>query len=81
MTTATNNHHVYSPMTTALHAARLSVIAATCTTAAEAIAGEVALDLCPGTLANLLTELQTLEGRLDLVCDHLAEALDPVRTP
>jgi hypothetical protein len=31
-----------------------------------------------GVLASILTELQTLDGRLDLALDRLADALDPV---
>ena len=35
------------------------------------------LDLPEGTLAAILAELVTLDGRLDLALDRLAEALDP----
>jgi hypothetical protein len=37
----------------------------------------VALDLPEGALAGILAELVSLDGRLDLVADRLAEALDP----
>jgi hypothetical protein len=39
-------------------------------------AGE-ALDLPEGTLAAILAEVVSLDGRLDLALDRLAEALDP----
>jgi hypothetical protein len=47
-------------------------------TAAEALDG-TALDLPEGTLAGILAELVSLDGRLDLALDRLADALDPVR--
>jgi hypothetical protein len=56
--------------------ARLDAIGAAATTAAEALDG-AALDLPEGTLAAILAELQTLDGRLDLALDRLADALDP----
>jgi hypothetical protein len=42
------------------------------------IAKGAALDLSPMILAELLLELDTLAGRLDLVLDRLAGAADPV---
>jgi hypothetical protein len=36
------------------------------------------MDLAEGTLDQLLTELRTLSGRLDLVLDRLRAAVDPV---
>jgi hypothetical protein len=42
----------------------------------EALDG-TALDLPEGTLAGILVELQTLEGRVELVACRLADALDP----
>jgi hypothetical protein len=45
--------------------------------AAEAL-DRAALDLPEGTLAGILAELVSLDGRLDLALDRLAEALDPV---
>jgi hypothetical protein len=56
--------------------ARLASIGTAATTAAEALDGE-SLDLPEGTLAALLAEVETLGGRLDLVLDRLADALDP----
>jgi hypothetical protein len=47
------------------------------TTAAEALDG-VAIDLPEGVLAGILAELVSLDGRLDLALDRLADALDPV---
>jgi hypothetical protein len=47
-------------------------------TAAGALHGS-RLDLADGTLAQLLTELESLDGRLALVLDRLASAADPVR--
>jgi hypothetical protein len=47
-------------------------------TAAEALDG-VRLDLADGTLAELLLELESLDGRLALVLDRLASAADPAR--
>jgi hypothetical protein len=57
--------------------ARLDGLAACAQTAADALADVHALDLCPGTLAGIAGELDTLAGRLDLVLDRLAGALDP----
>jgi hypothetical protein len=56
--------------------ARLDAIACQAQTGAEALDG-AALDLAPGQLAEISLELQTLEGRLALVLDQLAGALDP----
>jgi hypothetical protein len=65
-------------MTTAdLIRTRLDAIAAAAQTAAEALDG-AALDLCPGTLAEILSELEALDVRLDLALDRLASAVDPV---
>jgi hypothetical protein len=58
---------------------RLDAIGTAATTAADALDGSPALDLPEGTLVGILTELQTLGGRLDLALDRLADALDPVR--
>jgi hypothetical protein len=55
---------------------RLNSIGAAAGTAAEALDGN-AIDLPEGTLASILAELVSLDGRLDLVADRLAEALDP----
>jgi hypothetical protein len=57
--------------------ARLDAISAATGTAAEALDG-AAVDLAEGTLDQLLTELLTLSGRLELVLDRLAGAADPV---
>jgi hypothetical protein len=67
---------------TAAIRARLDAIAGAAQTAAEALdtaaGGAAALDLPEGTLAAILAELVSLDGRLDLTLDRLAEALDPV---
>jgi hypothetical protein len=65
-------------MTTAdlLHA-RLDALGAAATTAAEALDG-ARLDLSPDILAELLLEVETLSGRLELVLDRLSAAVDPV---
>jgi hypothetical protein len=55
---------------------RLHTIGAAATTAAEALDG-AAIDLPEGTLAAILSEVVSLDGRLDLAVDRLAEALDP----
>jgi hypothetical protein len=36
-----------------------------------------ALGLPAGTLASILVELPTIDGRLELTVDRLADALDP----
>jgi hypothetical protein len=60
-------------MTTADHIRRgLDAISA-----ADALDG-ARLDLCEGTLAQLLCELDALAGRLDLALDRLACAADPM---
>jgi hypothetical protein len=46
-------------------------------TASEVLGGAT-LTLCERTLAELLPELQSLDGRLALVLDRLAGAADPV---
>jgi hypothetical protein len=56
---------------------RRDAISAATATAAEALDG-AALDLSPATLAELLMEVKTLAGWLDLVLDRLAGAVDPV---
>jgi hypothetical protein len=55
---------------------RLNNIGTAATTAAEALDGN-AIDLPEGTLAGILSELVSLDGRLDLALDRLAGALDP----
>jgi hypothetical protein len=56
----------------------LDTISASTATAAEALADSgAALDLPPRVLAELLLEVETLAGRLDLVLDSLATAADP----
>jgi hypothetical protein len=55
----------------------LSSIASAAATAAEALDGN-ALDVSEGTLASILSELVSLDGRLDLALDRIAVALDPV---
>jgi hypothetical protein len=62
---------------TAAVRARLDAIACQAQTAAEALDGTAALDLPEGTLAAILAELVSLDGRLDLALDQLAGALDP----
>jgi hypothetical protein len=60
--------------------ARLASIATAAATAAEALdpdGGAAALDLPEGVMAAILAELVSLDGRLDLALDRLAEALDP----
>jgi hypothetical protein len=56
---------------------RLDALGAAATTAADALDG-ARLDLADGTLAELLLELDSLDGRLALVLDSLAAAADPV---
>jgi hypothetical protein len=56
---------------------QLHAIGAGATTAAEALDDSPALGLPTGEVAAILTELQTLGGRLDLALDRLAGALDP----
>jgi hypothetical protein len=56
---------------------RLVAIGLATITAAEALDG-APLDLCEGTLSQILVELETVAGRLDLVLDRLAGAADPV---
>jgi hypothetical protein len=66
---------------TAAVRARLASIAEAALVAAEALDtadGSPALDLPEGALAGILAELVSLDGRLDLTLDWLAEALDPV---
>jgi hypothetical protein len=62
---------------TAAIATRLSSIATAAQTAAEALDGN-AIDLPEGVLASILAEQVSLDGRLDLALDRLADALDPV---
>jgi hypothetical protein len=56
----------------------LDSIATATTTAAAALGDGAALDLPPSVLAELLLEVETLPGRLDLVLARLADAVDPV---
>jgi hypothetical protein len=56
----------------------LDAIASAAQTGADALDGAT-LDLCEGTLVQLLAELDTLAGRLDLVLDRLSAAVDPPR--
>jgi hypothetical protein len=55
---------------------RLDAIGTAATTAAEALDG-AALDLPQAALASILAEPVSLDGRLDLALDRLADALDP----
>jgi hypothetical protein len=64
--------------TTDLIRHRLDAISTAIGPGAEALDGAT-LDLNPDVLAELLTELDTLSGRLDLVMDRLSEAVDPAR--
>jgi hypothetical protein len=64
-------------LTTAIRA-RLDSISTAATTAAEALDG-AAIDLPEGTLAGILSELVSLDGRLDLALDRLAGAAEPTR--
>jgi hypothetical protein len=57
----------------------LDALAAQAQTAGDALDGAT-VDLADGTLDQLLTELLTLSGRLDLVLDRLSAAVDPART-
>jgi hypothetical protein len=57
---------------------RLAAIAAMAQTMVDALGG-AALDLAEGARAELLAELESLGGRLALVLDRLAGALDPVQ--
>jgi hypothetical protein len=59
--------------TTDLIRQRLDAIASAARTGADALGGAT-LNLCEGTLAQLLAELDALAGRLDLVLDRLAGA-------
>jgi hypothetical protein len=54
----------------------LDELATAVETASDALDG-AAVDLAEGTLDQLLTELLTLEGRLELVLDRLSAAVDP----
>jgi hypothetical protein len=72
----THANHTAADLTAAI-AAQLAAIAATAATAAEALDG-ASLDLPEGTLAAIAEELRALGGRLELVADRLADALDPV---
>jgi hypothetical protein len=56
----------------------LDTISASATTAAEALFDGAALDLPRSVLAELLLEVGTLAGRLDLVLARLADAVDPL---
>jgi hypothetical protein len=56
----------------------LDTISASTATAVEALGDGAALDLPPSVLADLLLEVETLTGKLDLVLDGLALATDPV---
>jgi hypothetical protein len=64
-------------MTTADHIRHRPAVASAAQTGADALDG-AALDLGNGTLAELLLELESLDGRLALVLDRLACAADPV---
>jgi hypothetical protein len=57
---------------------RLDAIGAAATTAADALADDPAIDMPQAALASILAELVSLDGRLDLAVNRLAEALDPV---
>jgi hypothetical protein len=57
---------------------RLAAIASAAQTAADARDG-ARLDLCEGSMAQLLVQLDTLAGRLDLVLDRLSAAVEPAR--
>jgi hypothetical protein len=57
---------------------QLDTLAAKAQTAGDALDG-AAVDLAEGTLDQLLTELLTLSGRLELVLDRLSAAVDPAR--
>jgi hypothetical protein len=63
-------------LTTAIRS-RLHSIGTAATTAAEALDGN-AIDLPEGTPAGILSELVSLDGRLDLALDRLADALDAI---
>jgi hypothetical protein len=56
---------------------RLAIISVATGMGAEALDG-AAVDLPPHIQAEMLVELDTLAGRLDLVLDRLASAADPV---
>jgi hypothetical protein len=56
---------------------RLNSIGAAAGTAADALDDGAAIDLPEGVLAGILSELVSLDGRLDLALDRLADALDP----
>jgi hypothetical protein len=64
--------------TTDLLRARLDALAAAAQTGADALADGPALDLSPEVVAELVLELETLAGRLELVLDRLSAAVDPV---
>jgi hypothetical protein len=53
-------------------------ISASTATVAEALGDTAALDLPPSVLAELLLEVETLAGWLNLVLARLADAVDPV---
>jgi hypothetical protein len=57
---------------------RFNSISAAAGTAADVLDDGAALDLPEGTLAGILSELVSLDGRLDLALDRIAVALDPV---
>jgi hypothetical protein len=59
-----------SPPAIAATHARLAYLAAASQTAAEAIEGVAALDMCPGSLDAIGRELETLMGRVPWWC-HL----------
>jgi hypothetical protein len=65
-----------APDRTAALRDRLNSIGAAATTAAEAMDGN-AIDLPEGVLASILSELVSLDGRLDLALDRIDVALDP----
>jgi hypothetical protein len=56
---------------------RHDAIASAAQTGADALDG-ARLDLCEGTLAQLLCALDTLAGRLKPVLDRLSTPVDPV---
>jgi hypothetical protein len=56
---------------------RLDAIASQAQTAADVLADDPAIDMPQTALAAILAELVSLDGRLDLALDRLADALDP----
>jgi hypothetical protein len=56
---------------------RLNSIGTAAGTAADTLDDGAAIDLPEGTLAGILSELVSLDGRLDLALDRIAVALDP----